>query len=103
MYETETSSRILFWKMNSGEGTPAWMVHAAIGIADGLIYVIPLLLLWMWLGNPLDMAGALGVAAIVHAGVMPLRHRAGQPITDSVQWPYRLVLARPIAAGWIRR
>ncbi|MFY1844949.1 MULTISPECIES: phosphatase PAP2 family protein [Burkholderiales] len=200
MNEIEAFNRDLFLKMNGGDGTPAWLVQIAIGIADGLLYLIPFVLLWMWLWGdqakrqlaikvvlvamlslganqliglvwwhprpfminlghvwlshvpdssfpsdhmtvfasvgltllfdgatwlgglillmglgvawarvflgvhfPLDMVGAVGVAAIVYAVVTPLWRRVGRPITDWVQRLYRLILAQPIAAGWIRR
>jgi undecaprenyl-diphosphatase len=45
----ETFNRTLFLKINGDDGTPAWLINAAIGIADSLIYLVPLLLLWMWL------------------------------------------------------
>jgi len=53
MSEIETLDRTLFLYINGSEGTPAWLVHVAIGIAEGLIYLIPMLLvtMWMW-GGP---------------------------------------------------
>ena len=35
--------------MNGGDRTPAWLIQVATGIANDLIYQIPLLLLGMWL------------------------------------------------------
>lgn len=49
MNNIEALNRTLFLQINGGDGTPAWLIHAAIGIADYLIYLIPLLLLSMWL------------------------------------------------------
>ena len=200
MNEIEAFNRTLFLKMNGGDGTPAWLVDAAIGIADSLIYLVPLLLLWMWLWGdgarrqlaikaslvamlgvganqviglvwqhprpfmiglghawlphvpdssfpsdhmtvfagvglsllfdgavwlgvlalstglcvawarvflgvhfPLDMVGAVGVAGTAYAFVTPFWRQAGKPLTDLAQRLHRLVLARPIATGWIRR
>jgi undecaprenyl-diphosphatase len=200
MNEIEAFNRTLFLKINGGSGTPAWLVNAAIGIADSLIYLVPVLLVWMWLWGdrarrqlaikaclvamlgvganqvialvwqhprpfmiglghawlphvadssfpsdhmtvfasvglsllfdgaawlgvltlltglcvawarvflgvhfPLDMAGAVGVAGIAYALVTPLWRQAGKPLTDLAQQLHRLALARPIAAGWIRR
>ena len=45
----ETFNRTLFLQMNGGDRTPAWLIQVATGIADDLIYLIPLLLLGMWL------------------------------------------------------
>ena len=49
MNEIETLNRIWFLQINGGNDTPAWLVHVAMGIADDLIYLIPLLLLGFWL------------------------------------------------------
>lgn len=49
MNEIERFNRALFLSLNADNQTPAWLIHVAAGIADGLIYLIPLLLLWMWL------------------------------------------------------
>jgi len=45
----ETFNRTLFLQINGGDGSPAWLIQVATGIADDLIYLIPLLLLGMWL------------------------------------------------------
>jgi len=49
MNEIEAFNRTLFLQINAGDDTPAWLVHVAVGLADFLIYLIPLLLLGMWL------------------------------------------------------
>ncbi|WP_454040428.1 phosphatase PAP2 family protein [Cupriavidus metallidurans] len=49
MNEIEAFNRALFLQINGGDGTPTWLIHAAMDIADDLIYLIPLLLLGMWL------------------------------------------------------
>ena len=49
MNNIEAFNRALFLQINGGEGTPTWLVQTAIGIADDLIYLVPLLLLGMWL------------------------------------------------------
>ncbi len=200
MQEIEAFNRSLFLQINGDEGSPAWLVTAASGIADSLIYLIPALLLWMWLCGdearrslaikaclvatlgvganqiiallwqhprpfmiglghawlrhaadssfpsdhmtvfagvgvsllldgattpaivtllaglcvawarvflgvhfPLDMVGAVVVAGVACLVVTPLWRYAGQPVTNLAQRLHRLVLARPIAAGWIRR
>lgn len=193
-------NRTLFLQINGGDGTPAWLIQVAIGIADDLIYLIPLLLLGMWLWGdrtrrsqairaclvtllalganqvigvvwlhprpfmiglghawiphaadssfpsdhvtvfagigltllfggafrmaaaalttglvvawarvflgvhfPLDMAGAVAVAGVAYAVVSPLWRMAGDTITNLAEQLYRVVLAHPIASGWIRR
>lgn len=200
MNHIEAFNRTLFLQINGGDGTLAWLIQVAIGIADDLIYLIPLLLLGMWLWGdstrrsqaikaclvtllalganqviglvwqhprpfmiglghawiphaadssfpsdhmtvfagvgltllldgalwfglatligglsiawarvflgvhfPLDMLGAVGVAACSYLIASPLWHRAGMAITGLAERLYRTVLARPISAGWIRR
>ena len=49
MNNIETFNRALFLLINGGDGTPPWLVNVDIGIADCLIYVIPALLLSLWL------------------------------------------------------
>ncbi|WP_432263089.1 phosphatase PAP2 family protein [Cupriavidus sp. TMH.W2] len=49
MNEIEAFNRALFLQINGGDGTPTWLIHVAMDIADDLIYLIPLLLLGMWL------------------------------------------------------
>ena len=34
MNNSEALNRTLFLQINGGDGTPAWLIHAAIGIAD---------------------------------------------------------------------
>ena len=199
MNSIETFNQTLFLHINGGDSTPAWLVQVAIGVADYLIDLIPLLLLglWLWgrhtrrsvaikaclvaligvaanqaigalwqhprpfmigLGHtwmshaadssfpsdhmtvfggigltllfdgaiawgigtllaglcvawarvflgvhfPLDMAGALSVAAIVYALVSPPWRWAGARLTSLTESLYRRLLAKPIALGWIR-
>lgn len=199
MSDLEAFNRVLFLHVNGGDGTPAWLVQAAIGMANYPIYLIPLLLLglWLWgdharrslaikacmvamlgvaanqaigavwphprpfmtgLGHawmphaadssfpsdhmtvfagvgltllfdgaagwgvitllvglcvawarvflgvhfPLDMAGAVGVATVAYGVVTPLWCMAGELIAGLTERLYRSLLARPIAAGWIR-
>lgn len=52
---------------------------------------------------PLDMLGAVGIAACSYLLVSPFWRRTGMAITGLAERSYRVVLARPIAAGWIRR
>ena len=199
MNEIEAFSRALFLHINGGDDTPAWQVQAAIGMADYLIDLIPLLLLGLWLWGdharrsvvikaclvallgvaanqiigvvwphprpfmiglshawiqhaadssfpsdhmtvfagvgltllfdgaagwgtatlltglcvawarvflgvhfPLDMAGAVGVAAAAYGVVTPLWRALGASLTGLAERLYRYLLARPIAMGWIR-
>lgn len=52
---------------------------------------------------PLDMLGAVGVAAGSYLISSPLWSRAGGAVTDWAERLYRTVLARLITVGWIRR
>ena len=49
MNEIEAFNRALFLEINVGDATPAWLIQVAVGIANDMIYLIPLLLLGMWL------------------------------------------------------
>ncbi|WP_376767461.1 hypothetical protein [Paludibacterium denitrificans] len=51
---------------------------------------------------PLDMAGAVGVAAVTYAVVSPIWRMLSASITDLAESMYRRILARPIGMGWIR-
>lgn len=51
---------------------------------------------------PLDMIGAVCVAALVHAAIAPLWKRAGAPVTRLAVIAHRKVLAAPIRSGWLR-
>lgn len=199
MNEIETINRKWFLRINGDVGTPPWLVNAAIGIADNLIYLIPMLLLGMWLWGdsarrnqatkaclitllalganqvialvwthprpfmlglghtwlyhaaessfpsdhmtvfagvgltllfggalrlaaailatglaiawarvflgvhfPLDMAGAVAVAGAAYVVVSPVWRMVGETLVHFAEHLYRTVLARPIAAGWLR-
>lgn len=199
MNQLEVWNRALFLQINGENDTPAWLVHVAIGMADYLIFLIPILLLclWFWgsherrslaikaclvtllalganqvigllwqhprpfmigLGHtwiphaadssfpsdhmtvfssigltllfdgaplvavvtllvglcvawarvflgvhfPLDMAGAVGVAAVTYAVATPIWRMLGASITVLAESLYRRILARPIAMGWIK-
>ena len=196
----EVFNRALFLQINGGDGTPTWLIQIAIGIADDLIYLIPLLLLGMWLwcdstcrsqvikaclvtllalgenqliglvwqhprpfmiglGHtwihhaadssfpsdhitvfagigltlllggvfrlavtvlttgfavawarvflgvhfPLDMVGAVAVAGVSYVVISLLWRMVGDTLTNLAENLYRVVLARPIASGWLRR
>lgn len=199
MEQLEVLNRSLFLKINAAPGTAAWQINSATFVADKLIYLIPVLLLalWLWgderkrnialktclvamlglgvnqliglvwqhprpfmigLGHtwiphvadssfpsdhatvfaamglvlffagkiglailtllvaacvawarvflgvhfPMDMLGALGVAAWSDVFVTLLWRKMGKPITNFAEHIYRKLLAQPIAAGWIR-
>lgn len=52
---------------------------------------------------PLDMAGAVAVAGAVYAIVSLIWRKVGTPCTNLAEKMYRTLLARPIAAGLLRR
>ncbi|MGE4340825.1 MAG: phosphatase PAP2 family protein [Pigmentiphaga sp.] len=200
MGHIEAFNRTLFLQINAGDGTPVWLIQAAVAIANDLIYLTPLLLLGMWLWGdsrrrnqaikaclvtllalganqviglvwqhprpfmiglghawiphaadpsfpsdhmtvfagigltllfggaarlgaavlttglavawarvflgmhfPLDMVGAIAVAAVAYVVISPLWRMAGDTFTSLTEQLYRAALARPIASGWIRR
>lgn len=45
----ELVNRSWFLSLNAPEGTPAWLISLATALANGLIYLVPLLLLSLWL------------------------------------------------------
>ncbi|QHG64118.1 phosphatase PAP2 family protein [Pseudomonas putida] len=49
MGELETLNRSLFLLINGGADAPQWLVLLAIGIAKGLIFLLPVLMLGFWL------------------------------------------------------
>lgn len=49
MNEIESFNRTLFLQINGNDDTSVWLLQAAAGIADYLIYLIPMLLLGLWL------------------------------------------------------
>lgn len=119
----EAFNRTLFLQINGGDGMPAWLIHLAIGLADGLIYLIPLLFLarWLWGNNASrsqalkaclvtllalganQVIGVVGVSACAYLVVSPLWRIIQATVTVWAERVYRAVLARPIHAGWIRR
>ncbi len=199
MSDLDAWNQALFLRINGAPATPAWLIHSATGIAEDLIYLIPVLLLgfWLWgdtarrgvalkaclvtfgalalaqaigaiwphprpfmlaLGQlwmphapdpsfpsdhmtvfagvaltllldgalwfgaavlllgvgvgwtrvflgvhfPFDMLGGLGVAALAYALVTPVWRAMALPVTALLLKPYRLLLAKPIAFGWVR-
>ncbi len=56
----EAFNQSLFLYINGNADAPVWMVHAAVGMADYLIGLVPLLLLGLWLwGGHAHRAAAL--------------------------------------------
>lgn len=53
MNEIEALNRNLFLQINGGNDTPSWLVQTAIGMADYLVYLIPVLFAaqWLWGGQ----------------------------------------------------
>lgn len=49
MSQLELFNRSWFLSLNAPEGTPAWLISLATALANDLIYLIPLLLLYLWL------------------------------------------------------
>ncbi len=200
MNSLEHLNQALFLQINSGSGSPAWLLYLATSIADGLIYLIPLTLLVMWcwgdsrqrellmkvclvtflalgvnqliglvwqhprpfmvgIGHtwiahaadssfpsdhatvfasvaftllvggairsgtaalfagvivswarifvgvhfPFDMLGAVVIAVLTCAAITPIWRRIGRMVTTLAEQLYRIIFARPIHAGWIRR
>lgn len=70
MSEIETFNQALFLLINGGDGTPAWLVQIAIGMADYLVDLIPLLLLGFWLwGDHSRRSMAIKACLVVLLGV----------------------------------
>ncbi|MDN0077649.1 phosphatase PAP2 family protein [Crenobacter sp. SG2303] len=51
---------------------------------------------------PFDMLGSVVVAALAYALLVPFWLPCGEAVVGAVERLYRCVLARPIAAGWLR-
>lgn len=70
MNEIEALNRSLFLHINGGNDTPAWLVQAALGIADYLIFLVPLLLVGFWLwGDHARRSLALKACLVALLGV----------------------------------
>jgi len=74
---------------------------AAAVLAAG--FVVAWTRVFLGLHFPLDMAGAVAVTGVAYVVVSPLWRMAGGPLTSLAEKLYRVVFARPIAAGWVRR
>lgn len=65
MNEIENLNRTLFLHINAGNETPTWLIQFAIIIADWLIYLIPLLLIALWLWGEHDNRRLAAKACLV--------------------------------------
>lgn len=90
MNNIEAFNQLLFLPINAGVDTPSWAVDTAIVIADDLIYLIPVLLLVLWLWG----GGARGNQAIKTCLVTLLALGANQIIAWVWQHP------RPFMIGF---
>ena len=65
MHPLEVLNRSVFLHINAGAATPLWAIDGATAVADGLIYAIPLMLLWLWLrGDSAQRHVALKACAV---------------------------------------
>lgn len=200
MNQIDVLNRALFLSIDAAPGTPRWLIDGAIVMANDLIYLVPTLLVVMWLwGNdarrrlavkaflvamfglglgqiigllwphprpfmiglgrtwlthaadssfpsdhltvfsaagltlllggellwalvtfviavcvawarvflglhfPIDMLGALGVACLSYAGLSPAWREAGDRLIRVLERFYRMLMAWPIARGFVRR
>lgn len=75
MNTLENMNRELFLQINAGTDTPSWLIYIATLIAEGFIYIIPLLLvvLWLW-GDSTKRKSAIKICvlALVALGINQL-------------------------------
>jgi undecaprenyl-diphosphatase len=66
----ERLNQSIFLRINAGPNAPAWAIQTAVAFADFLIYVVPLLLLFMWLRGDRQRRGlALKAFLVAFSGV----------------------------------
>jgi len=65
MFNFEAFNQWLFMRINAGIETPSWIVETAILIADDLIYLIPVLLVALWLWGDHERRGQAIMACLV--------------------------------------
>jgi undecaprenyl-diphosphatase len=66
----EALNNQLFLAINGPVGSPAWLVDAAMAIGGGLIFLIPVLMVWLWLAGKAPRRGlALRAFAVAMLGV----------------------------------
>ncbi len=70
MNQLEALNRALFLSINAGPNTATWLINSAILVADGLIYLIPALMIAMWLwGDEAKRNLALKACLVAMVGV----------------------------------
>lgn len=95
MNKIESFNRTLFLQINAGEGTADWLIRIATFIANDLIYLLPLLLLGMWLwGDSMrrSQAARAGLVTVLALGVNLL---------IGLIWPYPRPFAQGLGHVWI--
>ena len=65
MSEIEALNRALFLKMNASPGAPQWLIDFATLVADDLIYLVPLLLIALWIRGQEERRSSACRAALV--------------------------------------
>jgi len=81
MTQLEAINQALFLQLNATEDTAPWLINSATVLADYLIYLIPILLIWMWLfGGSVRRGLAIEacVAALLGLGINQLIAAAWQ-------------------------
>jgi len=63
--EIEALNRALFLKMNASPGAPQWLIDFATLVADDLIYLVPLLLIALWIRGQEERRSSACRAALV--------------------------------------
>lgn len=95
MSPIEQLNRDLFLQINGGANSPVWLVRVAIATADYLIWLIPSLLLGLWLlGGQARRSVALKACAVALLGVV-----ANQAI--GVIWPHPRPFVLGLGHTWI--
>ena len=96
MNKIEALNRALFLDINGSADTPAWLVQAAIGIADYVIALIPLLLVGLWLrGDHARRSVAIKACLVALLGVA-----ANQAI--GAVWPHPRPFMIGLGHTWIQ-
>lgn len=89
MTELEAFNQALFLQLNGTENAPSWLISSAVFLADYLIYLIPILLIWMWLSGGLARrSSAIEACVVVLLGL-------GINQVISMVWPH----PRPFMIG----
>jgi len=95
MGSLETLNQSMFLAMNGDSSAPSWLVQLAIVLGDYLIYLIPLLLVGLWLrGNTVQRSVALKACLVALLGVA-----ANQLI--AVVWPHPRPFMIGLGHTWI--